>query len=323
MLDARIQEILEEEGVHYRLNYRTIYTVCPSCNRDDKFSILRENGACICYRASCDFGKGFFDKWIVKQTGCSFEQAKKRLNPDLGLADAVKQLRYVDPVPQIVIKKDNDIPTYTWPNPLLDPIDSGNDGEMYLLQRGISKEIAERYGIMYSNEDRRVIFPIMLNGVCRGWQGRAVDKDNPLRVKNNDGFRRDKLVMFVDQVKKNHPVIICEGPIDALKFDLVGGSVATMGKMITNSQIELILSKQPSAVYLALDDDAAEEMKAMVERTELPTYKIDVPKEARERCKILKKKADFGECSLEECKTAFENARKLHVGSLLFNWEVW
>jgi len=125
--------------------------------------------------------------------------------------------------------------------------------------------------------------------------------------------------MFIDNVKEDDFIIVAEGPIDAIKFDLCGNSVATMGKIISEKQIELIMERRPKKVYLALDDDAAPEMRKLQSKLQVPVYKIDVPQSAKERCTSQNKKADFGECSFEECLEAFKNARQLnHLSTVLY-----
>jgi hypothetical protein len=51
---------------------------------------------------------------------------------------------------------------------------------------------------------------------------------------------RDTVLMFQDRLATSDHAIICEGPVDALKCHLVGGNVATMGKVVSSRQIEII-----------------------------------------------------------------------------------
>ena len=54
---SRIVDLISEAGVGFKEKANTIYTTCPICQKDDKFSILKKNGACICYRGTCTFKK--------------------------------------------------------------------------------------------------------------------------------------------------------------------------------------------------------------------------------------------------------------------------
>ena len=78
-LRSRIIEIIAESGHGYKEKTRTIHTTCPICNKDDKFSILKESGACVCYRGSCTFGKRWFVEWIELVFNLSREDAKAML----------------------------------------------------------------------------------------------------------------------------------------------------------------------------------------------------------------------------------------------------
>lgn len=200
-----------------------------------------------------------------------------------------------------------------WPLAFAETLDSTSSipAVFYLESRGIPKNIAKKYDIWFNYLNERIVFPIKHEKRCVGWQARAIKDDTFPKMLNNTGFQRASSVMFIDNVKPNSFVIIAEGPIDAIKFDACGNSVATMGKMISSKQLELILSKNPQRVYLALDDDAAEEMRKLQSTLKVPVYKIDVPESCKQRCNLLNKKADFGECTFEECLEAFKNARKL------------
>lgn len=313
-LSERIIKILEEEGIGYRSNERTIYTKCPECGRDDKFSVLKDNGASICYRGSCSFGKKWFTDWIVATTGCTYKQAKDRLSNKTTHEENENLLSTLNfdafSVDEAVKKTEQEtLKPIEWP--MFFTEEPSGEGLQYLKARGIG-DIANKYHVRYSKEYRRVYFPIMMDGKCYGWQARAIDKvPDSERMRNNTGFRRESLVMFLDNVKQGGHVIICEGPVDALKFDKVGGAVATMGKVVTNKQLDLILSKNPQKVYLALDDDAANEMNSLIKKINLPLFKINIPFTAKERCAKINKKADFGECTFEECENAFLTAEKL------------
>jgi hypothetical protein len=310
-----IKEVIEEQGLSFREKARTIYTTCPKCDQDDKFSIIKENGSCVCYRGSCDFGRRWFDEWLSLTSRCTIQEAKERISDgpvitgefakittnfdlNLQLEDIeVEQLEELTWPPHDTVMIDRDIPT---------------DGLAYLESRGVPAEVASHYGIRYSIQRRRVIIPVFMNGKCYGWQGRAIDDvEDGFRMRNNEGFRRAKLVMFLDQIRPNSHVIISEGPFDAMKFHLVGGNISTLGNEISNEQIELIFSKRPSGIYIALDADAAKETTKLIGRSQdLKVYTLEVPDSCKRRCEKAGKKADFGECTFVEAKESFLNARQ-------------
>ena len=321
-LYEKIKELISEAGGSYKEKSRTIYTTCPSCGQADKFSILKQNGACVCYRGSCEFGKRWFADWLSLTMGIPLAEAKEKLySYDFKKIDIGEKMKLNLQDNFSSREKESDlIDPIRFPEDHMFPIDfpDSPEGANYLKGRGVDLELAKKYGIMYSPLYRRVIFPIKMNDRVYGYQGRAIDKvSDGMRMRNNEGFRRDKLVMFLDNLKGSEHVIICEGPINALKFEKVGGAVCTMGKVVADGQREAILQSEVKKVYLALDEDAAREMRNLAEDINLPVYKLDVPQSCILRCQKAGKKPDFGECTFEECEEAVKNARKIDESHLL------
>ncbi|NBP13532.1 hypothetical protein EBU95_03920 [bacterium] len=313
----KIKQIILEEGLSVRERGRTIYTTCPKCQKADKLSILKANGYTICYRGSCEFkGPKPFIYWLMDTASISKQEAIERIYgaKDQEYSEKIELKLSLENENQVKQPEQNNLEKLEWPLQFTSDLEFPESFEAvnYLQQRGISVQIAKKYQVSYYKETRRIVFPIIQNGHCTGWQARTIDSlPGYLKVRNNTGFQRASSVMFIDNVKPNSFIIVAEGPIDAIKFDACGNSVATMGKMISDKQLELILSKNPQKVYLALDDDAAQEMRELQSILKVPVYKIDVPESCKIRCQLQNKKADFGECTFEECLEAFKNARKL------------
>lgn len=309
-LRDRMVEIIEEEGLQFKETPTALKTTCPQCGRDDKLSILKHNGAVICYRGSCQL-KGWFADWLSLTAGITIKEARARIEGPARITSY--SLDDTQETPQ-------DAAPVRWPYKGLVPIGSEYfpEGRAYLERRGIPVDVAAHYGIMYGPDammvqpphmQRRVFIPIMREGKCYGFQARAIDPVREQdRMRNNDGFRRDLLVMFEDRLASAQHVVICEGPFDAMKFHLVGGNIATMGKVVTQKQLELILSYRPKKVFLALDDDAGEEIMELSRKFPCPVYWVSVPEQATVRCRSAGRKADFGECTFEECQQAVREA---------------
>lgn len=125
--------------------------------------------------------------------------------------------------------------------------------------------------------------------------------------------------MFWDLIPHGGNMAIVEGPVDAIKFDQAGGAVATMGKEISDEHIRLIMKKEPKTVYVGLDDDAAmesEKLQGKILGTDVRV--ISVPDSCRRRCDGLQIKADFGECTFEECQVAIQQAKKRDIWKINF-----
>ena len=314
-LSETIKRILDEEGVTCRERKRTVHPPCPSCGRSDKFSVIWVNGACICYHGSCNFGKQWFDVWLAETAHISLKEARRRIYGRKGDEPASLSL-VVDLDPQALKKEEDLILPTDWPANGFMPIThpEAQEGATYLYNRGIPLEVASAYQIAYSPSWRRVGFPVIVDGICYGWQARTIDKDNPMRMLNNTNFRREQFVMFADNIKGLSRVIITEGPVDAIKFYKVGGMVCTMGKGFSDKQLEFLQSRLPigSQWFLAMDDDAAEEMVQIAKEVSPdPVYRLYVPESCTKRCKEKGKKPDFGECTAEECIESIKNAKAL------------
>ena len=320
-LRDRIVEIIGESGVGFVEKKNTIRTTCPLCGRDDKFSILKDNGSTICYRATCEYGKRWFEDWIHFTFNLPYKEARDMLHgentgpakPMEAQPFKVKDEDDEDPV--------GELPPMQFPEFHMVRLDSpgGAEGLQYVVSRGITPEMASKYDLAFSNLYRRVYIPIMIGGLCYGYQGRHIDQVDPsFRMRNNEGFARESLVMFADNLKDKDFAILCEGPFDALKFESVGGNIATMGKVVTNKQLDIIKSYGIRKLYLALDADAAYETNEIVLKGDFETYLVKVPPQVIIRAGLARKKADFGECTFEECKMAFENAQRTDPNAVQF-----
>jgi hypothetical protein len=314
----RIVDLISEAGVGFKEKTNTIYTTCPLCQKDDKFSILKKSGSCICYRGSCTFGKRPFKEWVALTFNISEKDAVTKLFGER--TEEKKDLNSQWTLRRPVVDEDEtpvdflltSLKEMPWPEFHMYPLTqlpATQEGVNYLLGRGVPMETSAKYDIAYSKTYRRVYFPIKMSGKCYGYQGRHIDKvEDSLRVRNNEGFQRETLVMFADNLIGSDFAIIAEGPIDAIKFDLVGGNICTMGKVVTDKQLDIIKSYGIQKVYLALDDDALFEVNMLAEKFSLETFRLKVPESCVVRCKQNGKKADFGECSFEEARQAFETA---------------
>ncbi len=318
----RVTELFKEYANLQKENSRSYITECPLCQNSKKFYIFKHNGRATCHRPSCEFGKRPFHEWLALTAGIDSEDAKKMVINAI-IVEQVQEILFntidFDTYENEEIDELPEIPAMPYPDVMQLPIDDpmSAEGLRYLESRGVSKELAEYYEITYSPWSRRVVLPIMQAGQCRGYQGRAIDKVDPsFRMRNNEGFRRDSLVMFYDSAKDAEELAVLEGPFDALKFHGHCGFIATMGKVITAKQVELIKNTKASRVYLGLDDDAALEINKL--KMELDgvkdLYWLRTPQSCIERCMAQGKKADFGECTPDEIAEAKRDAESLFGG---------
>src|ERR1700690_721935 len=311
-----LSNYLEELGLSYRSNSLSYIFNCSRCSKAVLY-MYRASGIFRCMK--CDF-KGRPEYAISDLAGV----------PLLTVKNALYGTQFVDTTEQLDLKLEDFfgeedefeveiIPSISWQwNEY--PIDHPHSkrGLTYLQSRGIPLEVAQKYHIHHSPTTQRVLIPMEVNGRLLGHQGRLIVpnviwneelqkfKEAP-KIISSDNFPNSRVVIFADNLKGSEHAIICEGPFDAMKFDLCGGNIATTGKAVSKGQINFIRSYGVKKIYLALDRNAyAESTKLAQEFSDLEVYKINV----------LDGYQDFGEMSFEQCLQAFKEAQPVFPGQL-------
>lgn len=313
-LSEKIKELIIEYGGQVIERTRTFHTACPLCGRSDKFSILKDNGASVCYRGKCSFGKKWFEDYLVIVANISREAAVKKLSRDIAENVDTSDLNIDEifnedePIQQV----QTELSEIEWP---LDHFvslraDVSPDGCEYIASRGIPPAIMQQYGALYSVLWKRIMFPIKKDGKVVGYQGRTISRDpSAIRMLNSKNQFRESSLMFEDRLNGLEHAVLTEGPFDAIKFHLTGGNVCSMGKVVSDKQLKILLDKGIKKLYLALDDDAVDIMEEIAFKLEIPCYWVKIPETCRKRCAMINKKPDFGECTFEECQEAIKEAK--------------
>ena len=333
-LTERLRTFIDDNGLKPRESKTSYIFTCPKCDKEEKLWVYKESGQFVCWVCSETHNfRGRPEYALSALTGHSVSSVKKHLygevSPtlemffDFALTDFYSDDETFEDIPNI-----EQIPTVFW-GPGCIPIDHplAKAGADYLSGRGISLETAKKYGIHYSGARMRVLFPIQYQGRLMGWQGRAigvteyVDPETgelrkiPKALTQPEGLRKERLVCFADQLTGSDQVIICEGPVDAIKFDLCSpdgvkpaGNIATLGKGVSEAQINLIRYSGANRVYIALDPDAASSIERLVKELSpyMEVFVIEVPS----------KYQDFGEMPMEEVLQAYKATRQVTGGCM-------
>ena len=304
----KVREFLKDVGVQFSENSMSFILTCPKCSKPKKLYIRKKDGAFICFRCANDGFKGTAEKALSEISSMSVEDVKEKIYNnrkfvpvikfDLGLKDFWNE----EPeVKEILTNKEVSYPEHYV------KIDDARaiKGMDYLTKtRGLTKEVAVKYNVMYNPKWDTVVFPIISNEKLLGWQERGTNKNFKYTLK---GFNKNLNLMFEDNLKNSEHAILTEGPMDALKADLCGGNVCSMGKIVSNEQLKIITSSVKK-LYVALDPDAIKEIRDICKKVsgEVEVFIMTPPPG----------KKDLGECSFEEVLSQFKNAKR--YGSQLF-----
>ena len=323
-----IEEILRESGVSFKTNTRSLIMDCPRCSKRDKLYLDRNTGRFICWVcAESDNFQGKPEFALTELSSLSIRDIQERIYSSNSSEDfSIKALSdpYND-TEEGLIAKEIEIfpPVVAFPESFVD-LDSsaGAKGLSYLLGRGIPLDIAQKYGIKFSTKENRVVFPVQYKGLLFGWQGRYINKTeftvNGKEIKiakalTSQGLVKAHTLMFRDNLIDSDHVIICEGPVDAIKADLCGGAVCTMGKAISNEQLKIIQKHNPKKIYLSLDPDA------YIETGKVSNYLMELGFEVYDM-RAPSPYKDLGEMPFKEVRELFDKARRFTGNEIFFDF---
>lgn len=287
---------------------------CPACGGHKKLYIQKEDGRAACF-------KGKSSKCPRPGSDASYALS---LLAHISITDAKNELFGVAQQLGEDIRVSFDEPAARERKPLQPgtlPVDimmiddpNAQDGLNYLTGRGLTLDVLKSQGVMYRPTTRMVVFPVILNGVLYGWQGRAIDPvPKERRMDNLPGEWKGRTVMFHKNIVGQEFAVIAEGPVSAMKFAKVGNYVATMGKEISSEQFKLIRESGVKRVYIALDLDAFDKINKIRETLSgIHCFLVEVPAH----------REDFGDCTYDECLLAFNNSSLLTGDELFAHIEI-
>ncbi len=293
---------------------------CPMCGSSG-CKMYARTGWFTCF--SCRHVNGMHgpaDLFLAKALGIPRDEAKVRL---YGAEGTPMRINFTAPQFLVPEEDEQDLPPHLPWDYHHYPLDHkfAERGAAYLAGRGVPVEVAVQYGVRYSPPERRVYFPLTWHGVQVGWQGRLVVQDwwiDPETGRKKYGIKalttlpsgwRDRLVMFQERLQPGGHAVLGEGPVGTIKAHLCGGNVATMGKVVSRAQIQILKNEGIKTLYLALDPDAADETMRVVRSVAgwMETRLIEIPPN----------REDTGEMSFEEVYDAFRAARPIKPWHIL------
>jgi len=324
-------ELLENAGIRPKGSKKAYILTCPRCTKRDKLYIRKSDARFICFycREKTNF-QGAGEYALTEITGKSIQELRKLLYGYEGTEGFVSLdvsfKDFFDESDEVVVGS-QPLPTVEF-SPDFKELDSqwSIPGVEYLAKRGVSFELAVKYGIKYWPARSRIVFPVSSRGRLLGWQSRTIkpaewiDSDGDLvsipKSLTYDGLAKDRALMFADNISGEH-AIVTEGPFDAIKADLCGGAVCTMGKAVSFHQINLLVNSGISKMYFGLDPDASQEVGSLIDKvTDLYSGMELFDMRPRDN-------RDLGDMTLPEVYDLFRSAPKVTRGNIFIYLKGW
>lgn len=156
----------------------------------------------------------------------------------------------------------------------------------YMKKRGFKMSTLNMIGARINATDAyKIVFPILDNGVFRGYVGRTTDHEIEQKRKYiyNTGFRRSKTLAGV---YKGDSVLVVEGFLDMLKARQNGvqSVVAVLGWKMSDKQQKKLLHREIKTIVCGLDNDQAGEKgyKYLMSLEKFNVVRLHYPKEIKD-----------------------------------------
>jgi DNA primase len=276
-----ITSVLEHYNVTVRRSGKTqLVADCPlptHASKESKgsFKVNTDRNVWCCKSASCvenyapallgKHGGDVIDFVSLMEKTDTLGAAKKLLEwfpqnvePKQNAHTEQSGVRDYNPNPTPVPEENKAVPASNTSNKPLSFELKGITYHPYLESRGISKELAAKFGIGFfpgkGSMEGRIVIPIRdENGALVAYAGRSVNGTEP-RYKLPAGFQKS-LVLYNRFAVTGDAVVIVEGFFDCIRVSAAGfPCVALMGSTLSEAQEKLLTFKR---IVLLLDGDEA------------------------------------------------------------------
>ncbi len=310
MDENKLVEFLLANNIDYKERDSSVTLLCPKCQKW-KLDIHKDELNFICYYCAEKDEiplKGWHAASILSEiTSIPKEVVKRRLSGQDSNITIENFLEEEKPK-EIIVQEHTEV---RYPEGYFSiAADISKPGLEYMTGRGVCEEQSKELKLRFASRFQQVVFPVYHKDILVGYQGRCIDPDVPKeRSKYNlPGFKKADYLMF-EQTIKGISVVLCEGPVSAMKFykcDI--GYVATMGKYVSQQQMQMLYDVGVRNIYLGLDPDAWKETKKLILKymSDFTFHLLTVPAN----------KEDFGACTYEEASLSYMNAEEVNQFNL-------
>jgi len=196
--------------------------------------------------------------WVCDKKGKKLYPIFKKIGASPEKISELKSIvKYVGPETEVVTQEEVQLPKEFKTFEDLKAYDvEGRQALAYLKSRGLSKDDILKYNMGYCTSGRyakMVIIPSYdANGTLNYFTGRSFEKDPYVKYRNPEVSR--DIIPFELYINWNIPLILCEGPFDALAIKR--NVIPLLGKNIQSRLMKKIVTSAVEKVYIALDKDA-------------------------------------------------------------------
>ena len=297
MFEKRLEAFLIDYGMNLKPTKRSWISDClnPACGKEAHMYIQKKDGQSVCFKC------GFKWHWTALVSVISRVSRKEAWEVIFGSGAGDRPLA-LDPdlfSSMMEEKEKIDVPIVIGPDFI--PVTNCLAALEYLHKRGVGMQAIFDYDLRYNGSMNAVIFPIYRDGKSYGWQARKINPEPGELRMISYSFNKSRFLLNYDRAKTADKIVLVEGPFDCVHCDVSGfGSVASLGKGVSQDQIGLILNSSAKDVYIGLDPDAFIEMYEVVSCIGLNkrVHRMAPPKH----------REDFGECTHDEVVESMESA---------------
>ena len=213
-------------------------------------------------------GENAWHCWVCDKKGKKLYQLFKAVeaSPEV-MAELRAIVKYVGPETDVQLVESLKLPAEFETFGGLKTVDvEGRQALAYLKNRGLTEDDLLKYNIGYCATGRyakMVIIPSYdANGKLNYFTGRSFEKDPYVKYRN-PSVSRD-IIPFELYINWNIPLILCEGPFDALSIKR--NVIPLLGKNIQSKLMKKIVTSSVEKIYIALDKDAQKQALTFCEQ---------------------------------------------------------
>ena len=231
---------------------------CPFCNHHKpKLEInLSEN----------EKGEHPWHCWVCDKRGKSLVKLFKVIEATAEKINELKSLvKYTSGVETVVVEKKVELPKEFKPLSTQYNSIAYKHAISYLKRRQVTPDDIIKYNIGYCESGKYnncIVIPSYdKDGILNYFTARSFDKNSSIKYKNPD-ISRD-IIPFELFINWNIPIILCEGPFDALAIKR--NVIPLLGKNIQQNLRKKLVTSKVQKIYIALDKDAIKQALSFCE----------------------------------------------------------